>query len=141
MKKIIIKKCYRCHFNGINSIGEEICKYWDIPKKLEYENYENFPDWCPLEEGEDGKQADSLMPATDDYSEEELLKLALYLQTNYKGQLDQDKSPVDMAIKLLSNYEKQNRIIYKRLSKIEKRLDEMLMYISTQGRENETDTL
>jgi len=50
MKKIIIKKCYRCHFHEINSIGEEICKYWDIPKDLEYENYENFPDWCPLKD-------------------------------------------------------------------------------------------
>jgi hypothetical protein len=54
MKKIIIKKCYRCHFHEIkiNSIGEEICKYWDIPKDLEYENYENFPDWCPLKDEE-----------------------------------------------------------------------------------------
>ena len=36
MKKIIIKKCYRCHFHEINSIGEEICKYWDIPKIYNY---------------------------------------------------------------------------------------------------------
>ena len=102
MKKIIIKKCYACYFNGHSVIGEEICKYWDIPKDLEYEDdFENFPNWCPLEDEEDGKRMDFLSPATDDYSEEELLKLALYLQTNYKGQLDRDKSPVDMAIELL----------------------------------------
>ena len=70
-----------------------------------------------------------LTPATDDYSEEELLKLAIFLQTNYNDQLDQDESPVDMAMKLLSNYEKQNVSIAKRLSSLAKMLEEWTFYL------------